>query len=560
MLRTKVDSKSDKNLPLRASRKSFHLQPNNEDTLLSLSGQLLNIGKHEEARKLLTDFIKENGPREKVGLELATCLYRMGNYSAAYRQFHQQLSISPQSANLHNGAGACLQALKEYEQAVHHFTEAIKLRSDNQNYYINLSHTLASMSEFEGVVECADIAYKLSNGNASILAEAADLLFKHEAFEYSASMYLEHLKRAPQNAQAFNNLGLCHKALGNLPEAEKCFLHSLIISPDNSEFLYNLSTVSTGHVVLNNATKHKNELKTSQNAACYHFAMGKALSDIANYHDAFQHFEKGNKALEATAPTQRWTVEHAPMLSGIGCEIDGTPQPIFIVGMPRSGTTLVEQVLSAHSDVFGAGERNWLSQSVKAAVSSKLRCAKEIETHIVEGYFAQVPRHLIDKSYITDKMPLNFRYVRTALAAFPNAQIVHVSRDPRAVAWSNYRTYFTLGGPEMSYSCSKESIVDFMQFYCDTVKSWRDLSSDRLHHLSYDEFVENPEFMLQDLMSKMGLKPEDGLTNRHQEHGVIRTASAAQARKKIYKNSNTEWQKYYEFAPRWFDRIEHIFK
>lgn len=556
-----VRSKASRTKPvqLQTARKALLERPDDQDALLCLTRLLSNAGKYDEACELCAAFLLGDSRNETVGLEMANYHFQNKNFTDAYRRFSKFISIETTSAAAHNGAGACSQALEEYDQAIHHYTEAIKLSCENQTYYTNLSLALASANEFEAVIECTKLAFKVSGERPSILADAADLLFRHNAIELSVALYLEYLTLVPSNAQAFNNLGLCHKALGNISDAEKSFTVALSLDPKNSKFLYNFSTVASSAAILARACKPSVNLKASRHHVCYHFAMGKALNDVADYRKAFGHFEKANKAQHAKKPRLNLVVDQAFELDSADCEIEGMPSPIFIVGMPRSGTTLVERILSAHSDVAGAGERTWLARAVEKSGSSGLQNANELASFVVNNYFTRAPKPLLTCKHITDKMPLNFRYVRAALTAFPNAQVVHVYREPRAVAWSNYRTYFTQGGSDMSYATSKKCIADFMQYYRNTLDSWSDLPQARLHHVSYEALVKKPEKTTQDLVFKLGLKPEDNLSERHTMRGNIRTASSVQVRRKIYTNSNLEWQNYYDFAPAWFDQIDDIF-
>ena len=216
--------------------------------------------------------------------------------------------------------------------------------------------------------------------------------------------------------------------------------------------------------------------------------------------------------------------------------------PIFILGMPRSGTSLVEQIVSSHSQVYGAGELRSLPWAVQEAIDSGIDDPRKKLELLRSSYMKRVEYFERDESYITDKMPYNFLHIDKIINAIPEAKIIHMVRDPRAVCWSNFRQLFSDAGNGNTHDI--EDIAHYYVMYAELMDFWRERFPGGFYDLDYQRLTENQEEETRKLIEYLGLEWEDACLSFHKNKRVVRTASMFQARKKMYTGSSEEWRRY----------------
>ena len=195
----------------------------------------------------------------------------------------------------------------------------------------------------------------------------------------------------------------------------------------------------------------------------------------------------------------------APQFKDVALNVTGEPirhTPIFILGMPRSGTTLVEQIVSSHSEVTGAGELNYVSQFGSISCRSNSPTLEAVSA-FRERYLAELAKRAEGQAFVTDKMPQNFRYIALICAAFPEAKIVHVQRNAEATCWSNFKHYFASKG--LGYSYNLADTVRYYGLYKDLMHFWSQSYSDRIYNLDYDKLTEDQEPETRRLIEYLGL-------------------------------------------------------
>jgi hypothetical protein len=224
-------------------------------------------------------------------------------------------------------------------------------------------------------------------------------------------------------------------------------------------------------------------------------------------------------------------------------------KPIFIVGMPRSGTSLVEQIISSHKDVHGAGEllnfRNILSPILDNHLSENRKSfLKKDFLSIRQEYLDSLASLKTDEKIITDKMPMNFRLLGFILSAIPEAKIVHLKRDPIATCWSNYNHYFTAGN---GFSFNQEDLAKFYNLYLEIMDLWHELFPNKIYDLCYEDLTMNQENETRNLLKYCDLKWDKNCLDFHKNKRGVLTASSAQVRKKIYQGSSEAWKQYEKY-------------
>ena len=225
--------------------------------------------------------------------------------------------------------------------------------------------------------------------------------------------------------------------------------------------------------------------------------------------------------------------------------------PIFIVGMPRSGTTLVEQIISNHSLVSAGGELPHLS----AIVTSLMKQGKEQQDnveHLRSEYMLRTANLTSGVNSFTDKMPQNFLYLSMAAASLPNARFVHVFRSPQATCWSIFSQFFTAG---LGFSLRLADTVHYYNKYVEVMRSLPEALKQRVFHINYEALVDNPQSQIADLLQWLSLPAEEDCYRPHLNSRLVRTASSQQVRKPIYRSSSDSWKKYAPYIGDVFEEI-----
>ena len=221
--------------------------------------------------------------------------------------------------------------------------------------------------------------------------------------------------------------------------------------------------------------------------------------------------------------------------------------------MPRSGTTLVEQIVSSHSLVTGAGELPFADQFGRLLNEGLSEINKVNILEFRENYLRKLKKFSYGNRTVTDKMTSNFIYIGLISTALPEAKIIHVKRNPAAVCWANYKQYFE--SKELGYCYDLDDVVCYYKLYTNIMKFWENSLSNKIYNLDYELLTVNQEKETQRLIQHIGLewdekclKPQENLRN-------IETASNHQVRKKVYQNSSQQWKKYKPFLNDKFDNL-----
>ncbi len=295
-----------------------------------------------------------------------------------------------------------------------------------------------------------------------------------------------------------------------------------------------------------------------------HFALGKALEDVGDYGRAFEHFLKGNALKRREVHYDEAAEERNLQLiadvfdsslierfAGVG---DPSAVPIFIVGMPRSGSTLIEQILASHPQVQAAGERSNLDRIVRTATGADKQIPfpasiRALDTdgfrRLGQAYLASLPALGPGQERITDKTPSNFHHVGLIRLILPNARIIHTMRDPVDTCVSCFSTLFAQG---QTFSFDLAELGRYYRRYDELMKHWRSvLPAGALLDVSYAEVVDDLEAQARRLIEYCGLPWDDRCLSFHETSRPIRTASNVQVRRPLYRSSLARWRRYEAF-------------
>ena len=214
--------------------------------------------------------------------------------------------------------------------------------------------------------------------------------------------------------------------------------------------------------------------------------------------------------------------------------------------MPRSGTSLVEQIISSHKETYGAGELSTLNNLIMPIVNDCIIQDKKVSDDdylkIRNEYLGHISRLNISETIITDKMPTNFRYIGFILKAFPEAKIINLNRDSRAVCWSIYKSFFP--GKGLGWAFNMEDLAGYYNSYSDLMSFWHQLFPKKIYDICYEDLTINQESETRKLLEYCELDWDNNCLNFHTNKRAVKTTSSLQVRKKMYQGSSEVWKKY----------------
>jgi hypothetical protein len=237
---------------------------------------------------------------------------------------------------------------------------------------------------------------------------------------------------------------------------------------------------------------------------------------------------------------------------------------VFIVGMPRSGTTLVEQILASHTKVFGAGELatmgGLLGLFFAHAPGRNSGDSKgpitQLDIDIIRStYLETLSAMNVSEKTITDKMPMNFLWIGFILSAFPEAKIIRLNRDPMATCWSIYRRFFSSKGNDYGYDMV--DLAQFYELYTDLMSFWHEHFPNRIFDICYEDLTANQEDETRKLLDYCELDWQENCLSFHKTKRVVKTASAAQVRQEMYKGSSEVWKKYESYLRPMIESLDY---
>lgn len=489
--------------------------------------------------------------------------------------------------------GLTAEANGDYHEAANLYEQAAKVEEFSERAYYLLGRLFFRKKKYAVAINYLRNALIKNPKNPEILGLIGALYYKIDSFKNAEVFYSEALKNDKRNVQIKNNLALNAKAQGNYtlakrilidviqqkPSFEEARLNYAILLYENGEhedakkhFLQIINKNPTNfaaHRLLTNLISGKNdnqqfmmlseikeETLSGEDLSNWAFALAKLHEDRSEFEEAYKYLKKGNNArkeilgysFEDDETFFAKLRQCQAQLDTIDLSISDNRKanPIFIIGMPRSGTTLVEQILSSHPDINGGGELPFVNRMLRNLVSSGHFDKNDLST-FRENYLSQTEYLWCKKSIFTDKMPHNFRYVKFIRVAFPNAKIVHVKRNASAVCWSNFRQHFTQAG--LGYSCNLTDTVNYYNLYVNLLVEFENDPVTDLINVDYDQLVNEPEKSIKALISKLNLKWDEACLRPDRNMRAIQTASTTQIRKKIYSNSSLNWKSYAESVP-----------
>ncbi len=457
------------------------------------------------------------------------------NYLAAIQQLELLTKQFPQSAQLWRLSAKAAMRLGQVKQAEDAYTKAILIDPDDPDDHFALS----ILYEEEGK-----------------LIEAEKCL--RAAIALKASFH-----------QAFTNLGtILQKQGGRREEAIEAYRTAIAIEPRDALAHQYLSQMIQydeidAQIAQVAALLKKGGLDATQTCHLHH-TMAKMKEDIGQLKEALDHYKAAGrlrqKSLGYSFEKDRTLFavikQVAPIIKDVALKASkkkAKVTPIFILGMPRSGTSLVEQIISSHSDVHGGGELRLLGRHGRKLSLGQQRPDRLALERFRTAYLTDLAKVSASKPFVADKLPQNFLQLGLICSALPEAKIIHTMRDPAATCWSNFKINFQ--GPFLGYSHDLKSVADYYKLYRDLMAFWHELFPGRIYDLDYERLTVEQETETRNLIDYLELGWQDACLSPHRNTRAVKTASVEQVRQQVYQGSSQSWKKFEPYLAGAFDDL-----
>ncbi len=544
---------------LEHCRAALELEPNNTTALKNLGDCLLHAEELDEAMDVYADAFELAPDSIELCIAIAQVWLEVSNLHEANFWFHKACEIDENNIEAKAGIAFVIKEQGDSRQAVELLEPLIEEDPENISIRLSLSDALWDEGDAETAISHLKTVIEQFPQRVATHAKVGQLLSSSGDIDGAIKEYNIALKQNPNCIPALSGLAstqriqLDYKYVQRMErlltsekirEGAKSSLH-------NGLAYYYDGVSKQSHEAVEEAAKHMSDSNRS------HWAY---KSKRGWEYDKTQHEDHVSQLIEHFNPafftnTKDWGIA------------DNTP--VFIVGMPRSGTTLTEQILARHHQVLGIGERNLASQCFYAAMGAQERNDMSLLQELEPAYVKQLGREYLgqleiikrkelaaDAVRIVDKMPDNYSLLGWIATLFPNAKIIHCNRDPRDVALSCWMTQFGA----IRWACKTDHLVHRVQQYRRIMAHWRNTLYDRFIEINYEDLVANQELESKRLVDWIGLDWDENCLRFFESDRLIRTASITQVRQPIYTRSVARWEKYEKLIPDLFDPITEMLK
>ncbi len=524
---------------IRFAREALRLQPDLADAHNNLGAALMRQGQFDQAGVALAEAVRLNPRHLDARCNLAAVLHRQGRLPEAITLLQATVDLAPGHAQAQNDLGAALLAQGNPAQAEAHLRQAVRLRPAFAEAHSNLGVALREQGRMDQAVQALRKAVRLNPGFAGV----------------------------------HNNLGYTYEFLGRIDEARDEFLAALWLDPDNPRALAGLSGLATaGHYEFSaDELRRIERLVTRTDLSLddrgrLHFALARVRDRAGEPDEAFAHYVHGNAlrqeylrrrgaAYDPAAQRRRvdrlieaFSPAYFARVTSFGVDSE---LPVFIVGMPRSGTSLAEQILASHPQVYGAGELQDLERLAQS-LPRRLRteeeypeCVARLDAAtaraVAEEYLEALRRRGGEAARVVDKLPANFHHLGLIATLFPRARVIHCRRDPRDTCVSCFVQDFREPHP---FALDLEHLGHYYREYERLMSHWKRVLPVPVFELDYEELTADQEGVSRRLVAFCGLEWDERCLRFHETDRPVQTASALQVRKPMYRSAVGRWKRY----------------
>jgi tetratricopeptide (TPR) repeat protein len=528
-------------------REALRLRPESPEILCNLGATLVDQGDIDSAIGYFREALRFRPNFPAAHNNLGNALRLSGDTPAALEHLRAAVRLDPNAAEAQSNLAKLLLEQGEAREALHHGREAVRLRPTLDTAHVILGNVLQALGRLDEAESCFREAVRLRPTQAAAYAGLAGVLEQLGDGRQAIAMLREALRRDPRHAGALARLAT--RLRNTLPEADEAAIERLLadssLPPDQRwPLLFGLAQVLDARGEFDRAAGN---------------ALQANVLQLADFQKRGRGYDPGAHSRFVDQLVAAFTPEFFARVRGWGLE---TEQPVFVVGMPRSGTTLIEQILASHPRVFGAGELRLAREAFEALprVTSHAGTLRECLDHLNAETLQVLARQHLDGLMalgggavrIVDKMPENTLYLGLIAAMFSRAKIIHCRRDVRDVALSCLTTNFG----QVRWACDIDHIASRINEYIRVMDHWSRVLPIQVFEVDYEDVVADLEGVSRKLVAWCGLEWDAGCLEFHKTRRAVQTASAAQVRQPIYHRSVDRWKHYERSLKPLFAKLE----
>lgn len=543
-----------------ALRRALELAPGSPEVLEFLGQTLLRTGRDAEAIECLQQAAASSPDTESIHRALGNAYLNERRFDDAVEAFDRAIAAGGETAAMHCNRGAALHRLRRLDEARDAFHRALELDEELPQAWNNLGNLLLEQNKNELARKHFEKGHALAPENSTLQVNLGRILFVERDIDAAEAHTRAVLERDPEFPQALEQMGSILLVRGEEQGSLDYFRRALEADPELASPHYRLAR--EGEITDPSGIERllAQDHRTDEERMHLGFALGHVYERAGDHDRAFAAFQRGNELKNVRWDRHVFTARVTDILDSFGDvdlaalpELPPTPlRPIFVFGMIRSGTTLVEQIISTHGEVFGAGERHILERELHA-VAKNLgttlpypQCVPELTDEqrltLRSRYLADFEGDVGSQLVFTDKTPTNFQHLGILRALFPEARFVNCARDPRDSCLSAYFLNFhEMNSP---YAYDLEHLAAMNRDYRRAVTFWREEAGLEILDVPYEELVADTETWTRRLLEFCNLEWDERCLRFHEDDRPVYTASASQVRKPTHTKSVAKWKRY----------------
>ncbi len=537
---------------------------------LALGDTRLAEGRLPDAAACYRKALALDGRNAEAQLGLGNVLHAQNDFTGAIEHYREAISLMPDLAEAHSNLGVVLTAVGRPAEAAACFARALELRPGFADAHLNLGQA----HKAAGRLDDAITSYRKALDLDPNLAEAHSSLGNAYRLTGDVKAALDNYRLAvkidPTLVQVHYSLGIIKLEQGRLEDSLEDLKSAVALAPDHVEAIASIGEVLEALGQNDEASAwyrkiidvHVDLSLPIMDQRARHFALGRIHDRLGEFDTAFAHFKSANdiwlehqRRTDGAYSPAAWEAIIGSIIGAFpregmaGGDIKGNPSrlPVFVLGMPRSGTTLVEQILASHSEVHGAGELPDIPR-VAERISGNRNWADAVGTldndraeAIANEYLDRLREIAPETRRVVNKLPMNFLYLGLIRTLFPAAPIIHCRRDPLDVCLSNYFGHFA---EPKAFTNDLSDLGHFFKLYQRLMAYWEKIYPGTIFHIDYDSLIDDQEGLSRELISYCGLEWQAQCLSFHETERHVATASRLQVRRPLYKNSVQRWRNY----------------
>jgi tetratricopeptide (TPR) repeat protein len=543
-------------------KRVIELTPDNPAAHRDLAMAFKTLGRSDDAERALDESFELDPERKELVLALEH--QRAGEFGKAEIICRDILRRDPRNVNATRMLGTLARDLGKSRLAARMLRNAVKLAPDFFGARLDLARALIEIDELDECEELLKNTIRMQPDMPATFSVLGNLYSKRGQFEEAVKIYEEAIRLQPNHGPSLAAMGHALKTIGQQERSIDTYRNCITRHPEFGEAywaLANLKTFRFNDDEIETMERHINDEKLSDETRVnFNYALGKAHEDRENYDRAFACYHKGNELRrphENYDPVQTEAV-HDQIIETITPELlesnsgfgDPDPAPLFIVGLPRSGSTLIEQILASHSQVDGTHELPDLPRIIRAINEQRpqgdgypqgLKHYGEELKELGQQYLEWTKRYRKDAPYFTDKMPNNFASIGLIALILPNARVVNARRHPLDSCMGCYKQLFYKG---QSFTYDLVELGEYYLEYQRMMDHWHQVVPHMVLDIQYEDMVADQENQTRQLIEHCGLPWEDGVLRFYETDRAVITASSEQVRQPIYSKSVNSWRRF----------------